>query len=150
MANIAEKVYGLIKDAVESCGVSLWDVRFVKEGASYYLRVYIDKPDGICIDDCTEVSHAIDPIIDDADPVDVSYYLEVCSSGIERELTREEHFKAFIGSRIKIKLYKAYNGKKELTGVLTGYSDGPELTAEDGIKIIFKKNEVSKAVTLSE
>ena len=88
MANSAEKVYGLIKDAVEEQGVSLWDVRFLKEGASWYLRVFIDKPEGISIDDCTNVSHAIDPIIDAADPIDVSYYLEVCSPGIERELTR--------------------------------------------------------------
>ena len=75
MANSAEKVYELIKDAVAAEGVGLWDVRFLKEGASWYLRVFIDKPEGISIDDCTNVSHAIDPIIDEADPIDVSYYL---------------------------------------------------------------------------
>ena len=90
MANSAERVYELIKDAVEAEGVRLWDVRFLKEGASWYLRVFIDKPEGISIDDCTNVSHAIDPIIDEADPIDVSYYLEVCSPGIERELTRQQ------------------------------------------------------------
>ena len=73
MANSAERVYELIKDAVEAEGVRLWDVRFLKEGASWYLRVFIDKPEGISIDDCTNVSHAIDPIIDEADPIDVSY-----------------------------------------------------------------------------
>ena len=78
MANSAEKVYELIKTAVEEQGVSLWDVRFLKEGASWYLRVFIDKSEGVSIDDCTNVSHAIDPIIDEADPIDVSYYLEVC------------------------------------------------------------------------
>ena len=77
MANTAEKIYGLIKETVEAQGVSLWDVRLVKEGASYYLRIFIDKPDGISIDDCTEVSHAVEPVIDAADPIDNSYYLEV-------------------------------------------------------------------------
>ena len=110
MANSAEKVYELIKETVEKQGVNLWDVRFLKEGASWYLRVFIDKPEGISIDDCTNVSHAIDPIIDDADPIDVSYFLEVCSPGTERELTRQSHFEACVGKRVKIKLYKALDG----------------------------------------
>ena len=75
MAKVADKVYSLIKETVQQQGVRLWDVVFVKEGASYYLRVFIDKDEGISIDDCTNVSHAIDPIIDEADPIDVSYYL---------------------------------------------------------------------------
>ena len=118
MANAAEKVYGLIKETVEAEGVSLWDVRFLKEGASWYLRVFIDSPNGISIDDCTNVSHAIDPIIDEADPIDVSYYLEVCSPGLERELTRPNHFEKSVGKTVKIKLYKAIDGVKELTGIL--------------------------------
>jgi ribosome maturation factor RimP len=101
MANAAERVYTLIKDTVEEQGVSLWDVRFLKEGASWYLRVFIDKEGGINIDDCTNVSHAIDPIIDEADPIDKSYYLEVCSCGIDRELTRPAHFEAMKGALIK-------------------------------------------------
>lgn len=118
MANAAEKVYGLIKETVEEQGVSLWDVRFLKEGASWYLRVFIDSPNGISIDDCTNVSHAIDPIIDEADPIDVSYYLEVCSPGLERELIRPNHFEKSVGKTVKIKLYKAIDGVKELTGIL--------------------------------
>ena len=104
MANSAEKVYELIKDAVAAEGVGLWDVRFLKEGASWYLRVFIDKPEGISIDDCTNVSHAIDPIIDEADPIDVSYYLEVCSPGIERELTRHRHYEESVGKPVRLKL----------------------------------------------
>lgn len=118
MANSAERVYDLIKDAVAAEGVELWDVRFLKEGASWYLRVFIDKPEGISIDDCTNVSHAIDPIIDEADPIDVSYYLEVCSPGIERELTRRRHYEESVGKAVRLKLYKACDGKKELTGTL--------------------------------
>ena len=90
MAGVADRVFNLIKDTVETQNVRLWDVRFVKEGASYYLRVFIDNDAGINIDDCTNVSHAIDPIIDEADPIDKSYYLEVCSPGLERELTRPD------------------------------------------------------------
>ena len=132
MANAAEKVYGLIKETVEAEGVSLWDVRFLKEGASWYLRVFIDKPEWISIDDCTNVSHAIDPIIDDADPIDISYYLEVCSAGIERELTRQSHFEACIGKTVKIKLYKALDGVKEFTGVLKSAGDTVTIETESG------------------
>ncbi|MEE1006006.1 MAG: ribosome maturation factor RimP [Acutalibacteraceae bacterium] len=132
MANAAEKVYGLIKETVEAEGVSLWDVRFLKEGASWYLRVFIDKPEGISIDDCTNVSHAIDPIIDDADPIDVSYYLEVCSPGTERELTRQSHFEASVGKTVKIKLYKALDGVKELTGRLKSAAERVVIETDNG------------------
>lgn len=146
MAKIAEKVYDLVKETVEGCGVNLWDVVFVKEGASHYLRIFIDKEEGICIDDCTNVSHAIDPIIDEADPIDVSYYLEVCSPGIERELVREEHFKAMIGSTVTLKLFKAIDGKKEFTGILKGFDGG--ITVDiDGTEHYFERSAVAKART---
>lgn len=132
MANAAEKVYSLIKETVESQGVTLWDVRFLKEGASWYLRVFIDKPEGIGIEDCTNVSHAIDPIIDEADPIDVSYFLEVCSPGTDRELTRQGHFEACLGKKVKIKLYKAIGGVKELTGTLKSASDTVTIETEGG------------------
>ena len=144
MANAAEKVYGLIKETVEAEGVNLWDVRFLKEGASWYLRVFIDKPEGISIDDCTNVSHAIDPIIDDADPIDVSYYLEVCSAGIERELTRQSHFEASVGKTVKIKLYKALDGVKEFTGVLKDAVDRVTIETEGG-EYKFELKDISKA-----
>lgn len=132
MANAAEKVYSLIKETVESQGVTLWDVRFLKEGASWYLRVFIDKPEGIGIEDCTNVSHAIDPIIDEADPIDVSYFLEVCSPGTERELTRQSHFEACLGKKVTIKLYKAIDGVKELTGTLKSAADTVTIETEGG------------------
>ena len=144
MANAAEKVYGLIKDAVQAEGCELWDVRFVKEGATWYLRVFIDKPEGISIDDCTRVSHAIDPIIDEADPIDVSYYLEVSSPGLERELTRREHYGRFVGQRVKIKLYKALEGRKEYTGVLVRAGDSIDLEA-DGCILTIELSDIAKA-----
>lgn len=145
MANSAEKVYELIKDAVAAEGVGLWDVRFLKEGASWYLRVFIDKPEGISIDDCTNVSHVIDPIIDEADPIDVSYYLEVCSPGIERELTRRRHYEESVGKPVRLKLYKAYDGKKELTGTLENVGEDSVTlnTGTDVLTVEFKN--ISKA-----
>ena len=145
MASIAEKVFSLIKDTVEEQGVSLWDVRFVKEGASYYLRVFIDKQEGISIDDCTNVSHAIDPVIDEADPIDKSYYLEVCSTGLERELTRPEHFAAMVGRDIKLRLFKAYENSKELCGKLVSYEDGALTLETEKETIVFAKGDFAKA-----
>lgn len=144
MANTAEKVFELIRTTVEAEGVSLWDVRFLKEGASWYLRVFIDKSEGVSIDDCTNVSHAIDPIIDEADPIDVPYYLEVCSPGIERELTRPQHFEQMLGERVKIRLYKAVDGKKEFIGVLK--STGEKIVIEsEGLEFEFGFKDISKA-----
>lgn len=144
MANAAERVYSLIEETVKQQGVTLWDVRFLKEGANWYLRVFIDSEKGIGIDDCTNVSHAIDPIIDEADPIDKSYYLEVCSPGIERELTRDWHFEWAKGKKVKLRLYKALDGKKEFEGILSGVGDSLTLTAENET-ISFSKESVSKA-----
>lgn len=143
MASIAEKVYGLVKETVESCGVTLWDVRFVKEGASHYLRVFIDKPEGISINDCTDVSHAIDPVIDEADPIDGSYYLEVCSPGTDRELIRPHHFQYGIDKQVTVKLFKGIDGKKEFTGILKSY-DGNIILLIDGQETTFEKGTFSK------
>ncbi len=144
MANAAERVFSLIKETVENEGVELWDVRFVKEGASWYLRVFIDKEDGITIDDCTNVSHAIDPVIDAADPIDKSYYLEVCSCGLERELVKPEHYKKVLGQTIKVKLYKAIDGVKEFTGTLLSSEDNIVLNVS-GEEKEFTLKEISKA-----
>ncbi len=144
MASASERVYDLIKDTVKALGIELWDVSFVKEGASWYLRVFIDKENGISIDDCTTVSHAIDPILDEADPIDKSYYLEVCSCGFERELTRAAHYAAMIGEKIKVRLYKAIDGKKEFIGTLKGF-DGNVVLDVDGAEMKLALKDISKA-----
>ncbi len=141
MAGVTDKIFELILPAVEECGVMLWDVRFLKEGASYYLRVFIDKEGGIDINDCTAVSHAIDPIIDEPDPIDKSYYLEVCSPGLERQLVRPEHYERFIGERVKVKLYKAYEGSKEIFGTLLSFDGGVKI-AKDTEEIYFDKKDI--------
>ncbi len=143
MASVAERVFDLVKDTVEACGVELWDVRFLKEGASHYLRIFIDKADGVSINDCTDVSHAVDPLLDEADPIDKSYYLEVCSPGIERELTRDEHFAKSIGKNVAIKLFKSVDGIKEFTGVLKSFDGSITLETKSEIKT-FEKGSFSK------
>lgn len=144
MASVADRLFNLIEPTVKAQGVLLWDVKFVKEGASHYLRVFIDKEEGINIDDCTNVSHAIDPIIDEADPIDVSYYLEVSSPGLDRELSREEHFGYALGKDVKIRLFKALEGKKEFTGRLLSFDGNVEIEA-DGNVYKFSRKEIAKA-----
>jgi ribosome maturation factor RimP len=142
MASIAEKVTALIAPTVEELGYKLWDVRFVKEGADWFLRVFIDSEEGISIDDCVTVSHAIDPIIDEADPIDKSYCLEVCSPGLERELIKPEHFNAKLGEKVKVKLYKAIDNQKEFIGLLECY-DGDVTINADGEQHKFAKKDVA-------
>ncbi|MEE0839946.1 MAG: ribosome maturation factor RimP [Acutalibacteraceae bacterium] len=143
MANIADTVASLIKETVEAQGVSLWDVRFVKEGADWFLRIFIDKEEGISIDDCVNVSHAVDPIIDEADPIDRSYTMEVSSPGLCRELTRAEHFEIMNGQEVKVKLYKALDGIKEFIGTLKGFDETLIIQTEAGEKA-FDKKEIAK------
>ena len=87
-----EQIRALAAPIAKELGYDLWDVRFVKEGAEWYLRIFIDKPDGIGIDDCVAMSRAINDPLDRLDPIDQAYCLEVCSPGLNRELTRDEHF----------------------------------------------------------
>ncbi len=126
-----EAVRGLIEPIVTSLGLELWDVRYVKEGAGWYLRVFIDKSGGVGIEDCEKVSRSIDGPLDELNPIDQSYCLEVCSPGVERELVRPEHFEKFIGADILVKMIRPIEGVgKEFDGVLKGYDRG-EILIED-------------------
>ena len=145
MAGVADKVFALVKDTVEAQGVTLWDVRFVKEGAAYYLRLFIDSPEGVSIDDCTNVSHAVDPIIDKADPIDGSYYLEVCSAGLGRELVRDAHFTAMLGQEVRIRLFKALDGKKEFIGTLQSFADNTVVIKSEENELSFSRKDIAKA-----
>ena len=122
--NTVTAVWDIVEPYVKNLGLQLWDVRFVKEGASYYLRVFIDSENGIDIDNCVDVSHAIDPILDEADPISHSYCLEVSSPGLERELIRPEHFEKMLGNEVKVKLYRQINGAKEIRGTLLSFENG--------------------------
>lgn len=119
------KVWELCEPIVKDFGLSLWDVRYVKEGADWYLRIFIDKEGGVDITDCEKVSRAINTPLDELDPIENAYCLEVCSPGIERDLIRDEHFMQFIGADIMVRMRRPIEGiGKDFCGVLKGYDDG--------------------------
>lgn len=140
---ITDQVTAFAKPIVEEKGCSLWDVEYVREGSERFLRVYIDKEGGVNIDDCEAIARAMDPILDEKDPIAESYHFEVCSAGLERPLKRPGDFERFMGSPVMIKLYRPRNGLKEIPGILRGYEDG-RVTVEAGKETItFEKSEVA-------
>ena len=140
---ITDQVAAFAQPIVEAHGCSLWDVEYVREGSDYILRLYIDKEGGVDISDCEAISRAVDPILDEQDPIPGSYQFEVCSAGLERALKRESDFLRFMGSPITVKLYRPHNGLKEIPGILRGYDDG-KVTVEAGKETItFEKSEVA-------
>ena len=140
---ITDQVAAFAQPVVEANGCQLWDVEYVREGSERYLRVYIDKDGGIDIDDCERVHRALDPILDEKDPIAESYHFEVCSAGLERALKRPSDFARFMGSPITVKLYRPRNGLKEIPCVLKAYEEG-RVTVEAGKETItFEKSEVA-------
>ena len=140
---ITEQVEAFAKPVVEQHGCSLWDVEYVREGSERFLRLYIEKEGGVDITDCEAISRAVDPILDEKDPIQESYHFEVCSAGLERALKRPSDFERFMGSAITVKLYRPYNGLKEIPGVLRGYEDG-RVTVECGKETVtFEKSQVA-------
>ena len=140
---VTELVASFAKPIVEAHGCELWDVEYVREGSEYFLRLYLDKEGGVDINDCEAISRAVDPILDENDPIPGSYHFEVCSAGLERALKRPSDFERFLGSPVTVKLYRPRNGLKEIPGVLCGYEDG-RITVEAGKETItFEKSEVA-------
>ncbi|MEG0771213.1 MAG: ribosome maturation factor RimP [Clostridia bacterium] len=121
--NICELVEKLVAPIVDTQNLVLWNVEYVKEGSAYYLRVYIDKDGGADINDCENVSRALDAKLDEEDFIDDSYYLEVSSAGLERELLKPWHFETCIGKSVTIKLYKPQNGSKTIVGELVAFDE---------------------------
>lgn len=124
---VAPFVRELVSPVADEQGLVLWDVEFVKEGAEMILRITIDKESGVGIDDCERFHRAIDPLLDEADPIESSYRLEVSSPGIERTLTRPEHFHAMKGCEVEVKLYASLDGIKLFRGILKDF-DGTSVT----------------------
>lgn len=146
--NIASIVKDLITPMADEMGYYLWDVEFVKEGADKYLRITIDNEEGITIEDCEKFHRAIDPLLDEADPISEAYILEVSSPGIERELKNSAHIEACIGWDVDVKLYAPRNGSKSFRGVLCGYNEDGDIVIEAGEKkVSFKPEEVAKIST---
>ena len=140
---VTELVASIAEPIVQQHGCALWDVEYVREGSDYFLRIYLDKEGGVDINDCEAISRAMDPILDEKDPIQGSYHFEVCSAGLERTLKRPSDFERFMGSAITVKLYRPRNGLKEIPCVLKGYEDG-KVTVEAGKETItFEKSEVA-------
>ena len=140
---VTDQVAAFAQPIVEAHGCTLWDVEYVREGSERFLRLYIDKDGGVDIADCAAISRAVDPILDEKDPIAESYHFEVCSAGLERALKRPGDFQRFMGSPIMVKLYRPRNGLKEIPCVLRGYEDG-RVTVEAGKETItFEKSEVA-------
>ena len=124
MSKLSERVAGIVRPVVEEEGCSLWDVEYVREAGTWYLRVFIDKEGGVGIDDCERISRRLDPILDEADPIPDSYVFEVGSAGAERELKRPSDFAQFMEHEVEVRLYQPLEGRKAWVGVLTGYENG--------------------------
>ncbi len=149
---VAEQVREIIAPTADELGYFLWDVEYVKEGADWILRVTIDRlsaDDGITIDDCERMTHAIDPILDEVDPIPDAYLLEVSSPGIERELTRPEHFALCAGEKVEVRLFAPADGSKVWTGILEGLDEQGRVTVTvgDGTKT-FEAAAITKVRTV--
>ena len=140
---VTEFVASFAEPVVKAHGCELWDVEYVREGSEKFLRVFIDKDGGVDIEDCERIHRALDPILDEKDPIAESYHFEVSSAGLERALKRPGDFERFMGSPVLVKLYRPRNGLKEIPGTLRGYEDG-KVTVEAGKETItFEKSQVA-------
>lgn len=146
--NIRETVREAIEPTVRELGYSIWDITYGKIGADYHLEITIDSERGIDIDDCERVHRAIDPILDECDPIEGFYYLEVSSPGVERELRTEAHILAFIGAKVEAKLFTAKEGRKSFIGNISSFEDGKITLSVDGASILLDKGEISKITTV--
>lgn len=146
--NIAGVVSELIAPVAEELGYEIWDVEFVKEGTRRILRVTIDQEEGITIDDCEKMHRAIDPVLDEADPIECAYYLEVSSPGIERELRTDRHIEACIGCRVEARLYAPVDGTRAFIGTLAAFGDGKVTLETASGERVFERHDVAKLRTL--
>ena len=149
--NVSETVKELAEPIAEELGVWIWDVEFVKEGARRILRITIDSEEGITIDDCEKLHRAIDPVLDEADPIEEQYYLEVSSPGIERELKNDMHIYACEGWDVEVKLYAPMNGSKLFRGVLLPLAENGNILIDiSGETVEFERSAVAKISTYFE
>ena len=149
MANIEERVEALIKATIEEIGYDLYDVEYAKEGKNYFLRIFIDKPKGIDLEDCEKVNDAINSLLDEADYIKEQYFLEVSSPGIERILRKDRHLKQNIGKEIQVKLFqKDDKGKKEYQGVLQDFEKEKIVIEVETDKVEIERKNIAQIKTI--
>ena len=142
--NIAQTVFEIIEPVAREMNFDIWDVKFEKEGPNWFLRVFIDKEDGVDINDCENFSRAIDPILDELDPIEQSYYLEVSSPGVERKLVRDWHIQKYLGQEVNISFIRPLNGFKDIIARLIDFKDDIiTVELEDGSSLSFNKREAA-------
>ena len=141
MAKVTDLTAKLAEPIAQEQGCTLWAVEYVKEAGTWFLRVYIDKEGGVSINDCEAVSRPLSDKLDEVDPIEGSYVLEVGSAGADRVLKKPEHFAAYIGSEVEVRFYRPQDGKKELVGVLAGYENG-NVTLEGDLH--FEKKDIAQ------
>jgi ribosome maturation factor RimP len=148
--SVRDTVREAILPTVTELGYRIWDITYAKVGADYHLEITIDSDAGIQIEDCERVHRAIDPILDEEDPIEGFYYLEVSSPGIERELRTEEHITAFLGARVEAKLFSQRDGRRAVRGTLLALEEnGAVRIKEDaGEELLLEKAEISRLATL--
>ena len=143
MKKVTELTAELAAPVVAEQGCELWDVEYVKEAGTWYLRLYIDKEGGVSINDCEAISRRVSDLLDEADPIEGIYTIDVSSAGAERPLKRPSDFERFLGSPVTVRLYKNRDGRKEFAGNLAGYEDGAVLLDVGGGTLRFEKAEVA-------
>ena len=145
---IKDTVREAIEPTVKELGYSIWDITYSKIGADYHLEITIDSEKGIYIEDCEKVHRAIDPIIDECDPIEGFYYLDVSSPGVERELRTDEHITLSIGEKVEAKLFAPKDGTRSVIGSLKSYENGIVTVSTAGGDIALEKSEISKLNTV--
>ena len=143
MAKVTEVAAALAAPIAAENGCSLWDVEYVREAGTWFLRVYIDKEGGVSINDCEAVSRPLSDKLDEADPIEGSYTLEVSSAGADRALKKPGHFAAFLGAEVEVRLYRAVDGRKDHVGILRGCQNGDVTVEIAGEARTFAKKDVA-------
>ena len=146
--SIKETVRDAVSETITGLGYEIWDITYTKVGADYHLEITIDSPNGINIEDCEKVHRAIDPILDECDPIEGFYYLDVSSPGVERELRTEQHISRSVGEKVRAKLFAQKDGKRVIVGILSAFEDGKLTISEESGDIILTPAEISKLTTV--
>lgn len=141
--NTAQIVTALLSPIINNSQVELVDVEFVKEGSTWYLRIYIDKEGGVTIDDCEAISRLAESCLEEKDPISQAYILEVSSPGLDRPLKKESDFQKYKDSLVEIKLYQPQEGKKDFTAKLLGLQDEKVFVSIEGQEMSFARKEIA-------
>lgn len=140
---LTDKIFELVEPTVKSLGYELYEVEYQKEFDNWLLTLYIDSPNGVSIDDCELVSNAVDPILDEADPIEQAYYLSVSSLGLDRPLKTDRDYARNVGNVLDVKLYAPLSGKKEFTGTLKGYDKDTFTIELNSVDVVIERKKAA-------